>query len=170
MDQLNAHPALKNAMQKNPLSDGDPILSPINELISLNQDIARLYDTAAEALKDAEPTQLKLLQDNATHRRSMAADLIAVVVSKSEEPETGGTFQGLLQRVWLTLRGLINGGEAAPIFAECAGADDILIQAYAEAVANKVMPAQIRQMLREHLSQLRANHVRISGLAAALAA
>ena len=99
-----------------------------------------------------------------------AGELIEIVVSKSEASDTGGTFQGLLRRVWITLRGLISGGEAAPFFSECANADDVLIQAYAAALATKVLPDTVRQTLREHLSQLRASHTRIAGLATVLAA
>ncbi len=136
----------------------------LNDLIRLNLDGQRGYETAAADLQNAEYRDL--LQTYATERAALAAALRSLVQKEGHQPEDEGTFAGAFHQGWINLKAALSQGDA-PILAECEQADRLALTTYQD-VMGQTTNEPLLAILRSHHSIIKIAYERVKGLSAAL--
>jgi uncharacterized protein (TIGR02284 family) len=88
-----------------------------------------------------------------------------MVVRFSGQPNSSGNSSSLIKQAWVSLKAAVTEGDG-PVLAEVAqDAENILI-AYGEAMS-KDIPEDARQLIRNHISDVRLAHKKLSALSVA---
>ncbi len=127
----------------------------IQDLIRVNIDSAKGFDTAAENIDN--PEIAGYFRECSRTRRRFADDLSRFVSINDEEPEHDGSAAGRLHRWWLELRGVVQGGDEHAILAEAERGEDAIKRVYERVIVDiagnplsDVLHAQFRSVKQTH--------------------
>lgn len=140
-----------------------PVLSAdardaIRDLIQINSDSYRGFETAADAIEN--PAYEALFRRIANERRRHRDELARLVETDGEK---AGSFKGKLHRWWLELRAGVQGGDEHAVLAEAERGEDEIKARY-ESVLGSYDAAAIQKTLRAHQAEINRHHDQIKVL------
>lgn len=143
-----------------------PIIDKLNHLIEIAYDGFNGYETAAEHVENEEYAEL--FEAYAAQREEHVRELTDVVNQAGGEPQAGGQLSGTFHRAWIDIKSAITDGEEA-ILAECVRGEEEALDAYTDVISDD-LPDDVRELLRQQLSEVRIAYERVTELEAALQA
>lgn len=139
----------------------DATVEKLQKLIRANIDA---YDGFNEAAEEVDETQLaSLFRQIASDRSEFASDLQEYVEWNGEEAEDDGSVAASVHRVWINIRGKINGGDPYVILAEAERGEDSIKESYEE-VLKKTSGSAMNDVLMAQYRVVKAGHDKIRNL------
>ncbi len=130
-------------------------LTSLQDVLQANVDSARLFDDAAEQIKN--PRMADLFRDIAQQRRANAQELKQYVIAAGEKPDDKPSLGGQTREIWLRFRSALNGGDPYVVLAEAERSEDHLKEIYTEAIRhNAGSPAA--QSLHQQFAVMNKQH------------
>ncbi len=134
----------------------------MNHLLSRNYDAEKGYEQVAENVKH---TELKnLLTSNAQQRNRFGHELKAMMKDHNVEPDKGTSMEGDAHRAWMNVREVLSMNNDKAILDEAERGEDYAIGAYEEALQNAELRTSQREILTNHLDEIRKSKSQIDRL------
>jgi len=139
----------------------DETVAKLQKLIRANIDSYNGFLESAEELTDPEVTAL--FQELGAERSEMAAKLQAVVEFNGEEAVDDGSVAAKTHRIWINIRGKLNGGDAHIILIEAERGEDYIKAAY-EDVLKETAGSAMNDILMEQYRSVKIGHDKVRDL------
>lgn len=133
----------------------------IQKLIRYNIDSFDGFREAAEDIEDASITSL--FRELASERSELATELQKHVEYSGGDAEDEGSMMAAVHRTWISVRSMINGGDAYPILCEAEKGDDYVKAAY-EDVLKETAGSAVNDVLTQQFAKVKAGHDRVRDL------
>jgi uncharacterized protein (TIGR02284 family) len=144
-------------------TNDDASLLTLHTLLRASRDAEQGYLQAADLV--AEPELVQLFADRALQRAKFAEDLRERVRTLRGDPDRAeGTPAGDVHRTWMTARAARASNETHAILSEVERGEDMAVMAYREALAERALDAQTRQLVQEQYELVQASHDRVRQL------
>jgi uncharacterized protein (TIGR02284 family) len=143
------------------MMDRDDVISTLDDLIATSLDGEAGFRTCADNVKN--PTLKTFFEQKAERCRLGAAQLQAIVREMGGDPQRGSSMSGTMHRFWVNIRGTISGMDDHAILDECERGEDTAKQAY-EAALKQDLPGDVRRVIENQYSEVKANHDRVKEL------
>jgi len=139
-----------------------------NETIDKLQTLIRYnidsYNGFAESAEKIDHNGLtRLFNELASERSAMATELQNYVEWNDEDAVEEGTIKAKLHRIWLDIRGKLNGGDPQVILEEAERGEDAIKAAY-EQVLEDVSETPLNDVLVEQYARVKAGHDKVRDL------
>ncbi len=117
-----------------------------------------------EAAENATDPQLRSMLTNFGEERSRLAGQIETVIAQmGATPREHGSAGAALHRAWLNVRDAVTGHDDYAVVAEAERGEDAAVQNYQD-VLKEDLPLEVKSLLEQQYSVVRANHDRVSAL------
>ncbi len=144
----------------------DDLVELLNDLFVTNRGMVKVYETAVERIENK--ASVELLQQYAAKHEKMLTELSNLIVKYGGVPATGFDTGNLLKRVWITLKAAATDGDG-PILVEVAQDSKTVLAAYGDLLGHPSLPVDVRDLIREQMSEVRIIYKKLSALSAAFA-
>lgn len=139
----------------------DETIDKLQKLIRANIDSYNGFHEAAEELDDAQLSALfKKMGDE---RSAMASELQQHVEFNGKEAEDDGSVAAKTHRIWINIRGKLNGGDPHVILIEAERGEDHIKEAYEE-VLKETSGSAMNDVLLSQYAKVKAGHDKIRDL------
>lgn len=136
-------------------------LEKLQKLIRANIDSYNGFHESAEELKDERLATL--FRSIGDERSAMAAELQQYVEFNGKEAEDDGSVAAKTHRIWINIRGKLNGGDATVILIEAERGEDHIKEAY-EDVLKDTAGSALNDVLTAQYAKVKAGHDKIRDL------
>ena len=144
------------------ISNDDKAVTLLNTLIRAGRDAEEGFLAAADSVADADVVQL--CAEYAVQRAKFVLELKERVKVLRAEPVDDSTLAGEVHRTWTGLKAILETNEAHAILSECERGDGVSVMAYREALAERDIDEQTRELIQRQYEQVQAAHARIRQL------
>jgi uncharacterized protein (TIGR02284 family) len=136
----------------------------LNDLIEINNDRIAGYQKAIEELhvEDSDLKSLFVEMVRQSHRHKAA--LVQEVQVLGAEPETGSTTSGKIYRTWMDIKAIFTGHDRETVLNNCEFGEDAAQKAYKMALDTEALSANLRSLISNQKSELKASHDEIKAL------
>ncbi|MEO7923536.1 MAG: PA2169 family four-helix-bundle protein [Chitinophagaceae bacterium] len=136
----------------------------LNDLIEINNDRVEGYQKAASETAGDDGDLRTLFTKMADESRGYAEELRSHVRSEGEAPAEGTTNRGKVYRVWMDIKAAITGKNRKAILSSCEFGEDAAQRAYKTALDDDQLSGNVRTIISEQRTKLRASHDRIRNM------
>ena len=136
-------------------------INKLQKLIRANIDSYNGFHESAEELND--PKLKTLFKQLGDERSAMASELQRHVEFNGEEAEDDGSVAAKTHRIWINIRGKLNGGDAHVILIEAERGEDHIKEAYEE-VLKETAGSAMNDVLTAQYKKVKAGHDRVRDL------
>lgn len=143
-------------------TNDDKAVTLLNTLIRVGRDAEQGFLAAADGVAESELIQL--FAEHAVQRAKFVGELKERVKTLRSEPDDRGTLAGEIHRTWTGLKAILETNEAHAILSECERGEDVSVMAYREALAERDIDQQTRELIQRQYEQVQAAHDRIRQL------
>ena len=133
----------------------------LQKLIQANIDSYNGFHESAEELQDV--TVSELFKNLGDERSQMAAELQKYVEFNGYDAEDDGSVAAKTHRIWINIRGKLNGGDAHVILIEAERGEDYIKAAYEE-VLKSTAGSAMNDVLTAQYARVKAGHDRVRDL------
>jgi uncharacterized protein (TIGR02284 family) len=144
------------------ITNDDKALMVLNRLIRANRDAELGFMAAADSV--AGPELVQLFAGCGVERAKYAVELQERVRSLRGTPGESGTVGGEVHRAWMGLKAAIDANETHAILEECVRGEEAALLAYREALAERDIDAQTREIIQHQYESVQAAHDRLRQL------
>ncbi len=144
-------------------SETNTAVTFLNDLISLNRDIIKVYETAVDRLE--KENNIRLLNNYAQQHERFVTELSNLVVRFGGKPASSGSGSGLAKQAWVTLKAAVTDGDGS-VLVEIVPDSEKVLMAYSATMAQDI-PEEARELLRRHLTDARLAHKKLSAMSVA---
>jgi uncharacterized protein (TIGR02284 family) len=145
------------------ITNDDITLRVLEALIRADGDAERGYLTAADLAEDPELVQF--FATKAVQRARFVRELEErFKVLRGKRDPSAGTLAGELHRGWLELRASASPRESHAILAECERGEDLAVMAYREALGQRDLEVETRNIIQRQYEFVQASHDRVRQL------
>jgi uncharacterized protein (TIGR02284 family) len=138
------------------------IAHSLQELLEKNYDTEKDYRTARER---AENNSLKeFFKKQAVRKNHYATEIDRQLHSLNERPKESGSALGTIHRTWINLRSSIGKNTDEILLEECLRGEKNSVEEYEKELRKNKFPASIEEVLRHHLTEMRATLSEIKSL------
>ncbi|KLU01979.1 hypothetical protein RISK_006163 [Rhodopirellula islandica] len=136
-------------------------IEKLQKLIRANIDSYNGFHESAEELKDERlATLFRAIGDE---RSAMATELQQHVEFNGKEAEDDGSVAAKTHRIWINIRGKLNGGDATVILIEAERGEDHIKEAY-EDVLKDTAGSAMNDVLSAQYAKVKAGHDKVRDL------
>ena len=141
------------------MNSNDNLTEVLNDLIRINNDRIKGYQTAAEDIKSYDVDLQSVFNKMADDSRKYVADLTQEVNRLGGEAATGTTGGGKIHRTWMDVKATFYGKDRQSMLESCEFGEDASQKAYGEALASDAeMSADTRKLITDQQSSLKKSH------------
>ena len=144
------------------ITNDEPALLALNRLIRAGRDAELGFMAAADGASDPELVQL--FAGYALQRAKAVVELQERVRTLRATPEENGTVGGEVHRAWMGLKDAMDLNDLHGILAECVRGEEAAVKAYREALAERDLDQQTRDLIQRQYEQVQAAHDRVRQL------
>jgi uncharacterized protein (TIGR02284 family) len=146
------------------INNDETSLLTLHALVRIGRDAERGYLAAADLV--ADPELIQLFADKAVQRARFVAELQDRIRTLRGDPsrDDKGSAAGDLHQVWMGLRGLTENAEAHAVLSEVERGEDVAVQAYRDALAERELDKQTREIIQRQYEFVQAAHDRVRQL------
>lgn len=135
----------------------------LNDLVKINNDRIKGYETGRQELKegdeDLKSLFLTMISESQKYKMALATEVAALGV----DIETGTTASGKVYRGWMDVKALFTGHDRQTVLNNCEAGEDAAQHAYKMALEDEI-PSNIREIVSEQKTSLKASHDKIKAL------
>ena len=144
-------------------TNNDTSLRVLHELLRTARDAEQGYLVAADLMP--EPELVQLFADKAVQRAKFAGELKARIRSLRGDPDRdAATAGGEGHRIWMEFKARIDATETHAILAEVERGEDIAVMVYRDALAERELDKQTREIIQRQYEFVQAAHDRVRQL------
>ncbi len=136
-------------------------IEKLQKLIRANIDSYNGFHESAEELKDERLATL--VRSIGDERSAVASELQQYVEFNGKEAEDDGSVAAKTHRIWINIRGKLNGGDATVILIEAERGEDHIKEAY-EDVLKDTAGSAMNDVLTAQYAKVKAGHDKIRDL------
>ncbi len=136
----------------------------LNDLILINNDRIKGYQTAKEELKDGDEDLKVLFTEMIAESHTLKMALASEVAASGEDIEEGTTNSGKIYRAWMDVKAAFSGNDRKAVLESCEFGEDAAQKAYQMALKEEDLPAHIHSLVSEQKATLRVSHDKIKAL------
>ncbi|MCR9210256.1 MAG: PA2169 family four-helix-bundle protein [bacterium] len=136
-------------------------IAKLQKLIRANIDSYNGFHESAEELKDERLSAL--FKNIGDERSAMASELQQYVEFNGKDAEDDGSVAAKTHRIWINIRGKLNGGDATVILIEAERGEDHIKEAY-EDVLKDTAGSAMNDVLTAQYAKVKAGHDKIRDL------
>lgn len=141
------------------MSTNDDLTEVLNDLIRINNDRTKGFETASEDAKKMDVDLHATFNKMATDSRKFVAELTNEVQRLGGEAATGTTTGGKIHRAWIDVKATFTGDDRQAMLDSCEFGEDHALKAYDEAMESDAeMNAETRNMIAEQRSTIQKEH------------
>jgi len=140
------------------MENNSEVVEVLNDLILINNDRIAGYEKTYDETKDIETDLKALFQKLAGDSREYVTQLSGEVQKLGGEPADGTMLSGKLYRVWMDVRAVFSTDNRRAVLENAESGEDAAQKAYAEALENEDLPADIRQLILSQKTALKSSH------------
>jgi uncharacterized protein (TIGR02284 family) len=144
------------------ITNDDKALLVLNRLIRASRDAELGFMAAADGV--ADPELVQLFAEYGVQRAKYVMELQERVRTLRGTPEDSGTVGGEVHRAWMGLKVAIDSTETHSVLAECVKGEEAALRAYREALAERDVDGQTREIIQRHYELVQAAHDRVRQL------
>ena len=127
------------------------VLNMLNNILEYLNDSYQGYKQASESVDNHKLAALFTSLSN--KRQRMAAELLEKIKVRNLTPQKEGSITGAAHRIFVSLKGVLTGGNVDAIITEVKRGENTSIETYKEALRDKFLPDDIRAVLNSQLSE-----------------
>lgn len=135
----------------------------LNDLVKINNDRIKGYETGRQELKegdeDLKSLFLTMISESQKYKMALATEVAALGI----DIETGTTASGKVYRGWMDVKALFTGHDRQTVLNNCEAGEDAAQHAYKMALEDEI-PSNIREIVSEQKTSLKASHDKIKAL------
>lgn len=139
----------------------DQTIEKLQKLIRANIDSYNGFHESAEEMDD--PQLSELFREIGDQRSAMASELQCYVEFNGKEAEDDGSVAAKTHRIWINIRGKLNGGDPYVILIEAERGEDHIKEAY-EDVLKETAGSPMNDVLQAQYAKVKAGHDKIRDL------
>ncbi|WP_182869549.1 PA2169 family four-helix-bundle protein [Stieleria mannarensis] len=139
----------------------DTTITKLQTLIQTNLDSYQGFHEAAEQIDHAELSTL--FRNLGNERSALASELQQYVEFNGQQAREEGSVSAKMHRLWIGLRGKLNGGDPQVILNEAERGEDYIKQAY-EDVLKETAGGAMNDVLTNQYAKVKAGHDQIRDL------
>lgn len=139
----------------------DETLEKVNDLVRVNIDSSRGFETAADAIENASIASL--FREISEERASFGRELAKFVELNDEEANDSGSISAAVHRWWISARGALSGGDDYAVLAEAERGEDKIKEQY-ETVLKEIPGSALNSVLQDQYARVKRSHDRIRDL------
>ncbi len=136
----------------------------LNDLVQINNDRIEGYEKAMHELEpedsDLKALFVKMIGESHKHKLALATEVQAL----GKDIETGTTGSGKIYRAWMDVKAVFTGHDRQTVLNNCEFGEDAAQKAYKTALEDEDLSANLRALISEQKTQLRASHDQIKAL------
>ncbi len=136
----------------------------LNDLIEINNDRIKGYETAISELKDGDADLKVLFANYQTESTNLKTELEKAVSQFGGEAETGTTNRGKIYRAWMDVKAVFTGKDRTAILASCEYGEDAAQKAYKAALEESELDISARELIAKQQQTLKASHDKVKAL------
>ena len=134
------------------------VIETLNDLILINNDRIAGYEKSYDETNNIETDLKALFQKYISDSRQYIAELTEEVVKLGGEPADGTLFSGKLYRVWMDIRATFSSDNRKAVLENSESGEDAAQKAYAEALKDEELPADLKQLTLSQKTTLKEAH------------
>lgn len=136
----------------------------LNDLIQINNDRIEGYEKAIKELdpadSDLKALFVKMIGESHKHKLALATEVQVL----GTDAETGTTGSGKIYRAWMDVKAIFTGHDRKTVLNNCEFGEDAAQKAYKTALESEDLSANLREIIAQQKSELRASHDQIKSL------
>jgi len=136
----------------------------LNDLIQINNDRIEGYEKAMKELEpgdsDLKALFVKMIGESHKHKMALATEVQAL----GQDAETGTTGSGKIYRAWMDVKAVFTGHDRKTILNNCEFGEDAAQKAYKTALEHEDLSANLREIISQQKTELKASHDQIKSL------
>ena len=144
------------------ITNDDKALLVLNRLIRAGRDAELGFMAAADGV--ADPELVQLFADYALQRAKGVMELQDRVRVLRGTPDDNGTVGGEVHRAWMGLKAAMDATDIHGMLAECVNGEEAAVRVYREALAERDLDQQTRELIQRQYEQVQAAHDRVRQL------
>ena len=130
----------------------------LNDLIQINNDRIKGYETALGELKDENNDLRTVFAEMIRQSQGMKSDLINKVQVLGEESATGTTTAGKIYRTWMDVKAVFTGHDRAAVLSNCHTGEDAAQKAYQSALETEGLSTDLSGLITKQKTELKVSH------------
>ncbi len=134
------------------------VVEVLNDLIEINNDRIKGYETALKELKNEDADLRPLFVSMIDESRNAKMELGEEMEVLKGDITSGTTASGPIYRAWMGVKAAFTGHNRHAILESCEFGEDAAQKAYASALENEHLPGYLRDMISEQKVMLKASH------------
>ena len=144
-------------------TNDDTSLRLLHALVRAGRDAEQGYLAAADLV--GEPELVQLFADKALQRAKFVEELKERIRTLRGDPDRDcGTLLGVAHRAWMQFRDDEASNETHAILAEVERGEDMAVMAYRDALADRAVDKQTREIIQRQYEFVQAAHDRVRQL------
>ena len=147
------------------------LIEILNDLVQISTDRTKGFENALKQLQEEEVKEevveadlRNLFLSYIDQSRQFKMQLAKEVEVLGSDVETDTSTSGKIHRAWIDLKTTFTGHSKHSILEECEFGEDAILKAYDSALEEERLPAYIRDILNDQLSELTEAHDEIKAL------
>lgn len=141
------------------MSTNDKLVEVLNDLIQINNDRTRGFETAAADAKKLDVDLHATFGKMANDSRKFSAELTNEVQRLGGEASTGSTSAGAIHRAWMDVKATFTGNDRQAMLDSAEFGEDHALKAYDKALASDAeMSADTRNIITDQRSTIKKEH------------
>lgn len=141
------------------ITTDETALRVLNSLIHASRDAEQGFLAAADGV--AAPELVEIFSHYAMQRAKFAGELEERVRVLRGAPEKGGSLGGEVHRAWMGLKAAVQANQIHGILEECERGEDMAVMAYRQALAERDVDKQTRDLIQRQYEFVQAAHDRV---------
>jgi uncharacterized protein (TIGR02284 family) len=143
----------------------EKVIEQLNNLVEINNDRIRGYETALKETSDKDADLRKLFEDMAEHSRQFKSELSFEVKRLGGTPSEGTKNSGKIFRAWMDFKAALTGKNRKEIISSCEFGEDAALETYKDVVnSDVVFPENIREIILKEKQWIQQDHNKIREL------
>ena len=130
-------------------------IDTLNDLIEITRDSATFYSDAAKAVPN--PALKSLFGEMASSKQGLVGAMSREVRSEGAKPATTGTVRGAWDKLYGEVRTQFGDANYGYV-SQLESSEDRLMKAFHEVVADKDVPAAVKETVSSYLPTIRSHH------------
>jgi uncharacterized protein (TIGR02284 family) len=143
----------------------EKIIEQLNNLVEINNDRIRGYETALKETASEDADLRKLFEEMAEHSRQCKSELSFEVKRLGGTPSEGTKNSGKIFRAWMDFKAALTGKNRKEILSSCEFGEDAALETYKDVInSDVVFPENIREIILKEKSWIQQDHNKVREL------
>jgi uncharacterized protein (TIGR02284 family) len=141
----------------------DAVIKTLNNLIEVNLDRAKGYETAA---KDTEDSELKtMFNQYSSQSLTFKNELDGMVRTHGGEPQKNSSASGAVYRAWMNTKSALTGKDKKGVLNSCEFGEDVAKKTYEDATKEAAsFPADALSLINRQYDEILKAHNRVKSM------